>query len=176
MSPFTHLSALGRITIEPVVPTEHAQLLHDWVTHPKSVFWEMQGFTPGQTRAEFDGIDADPNHDAWLGRVDGEPVFLTETYDPGHSALAAHYPVAPGDLGMHVLVAPADTPRRWTLTLTNARPFDATAEILIPHDIAPRPTHHRGEQQQRQRSARQQHGQRKDQQGPALSDPILPGQ
>ncbi|PHP16253.1 hypothetical protein CG471_29170, partial [Sphingobium sp. IP1] len=30
--------------------------------------------------------------------------------------------------------------RRWTLTLTNARPFDATAEILIPHDIAPRPT------------------------------------
>ncbi|WHO39032.1 hypothetical protein PMI04_000050 [Sphingobium sp. AP49] len=30
--------------------------------------------------------------------------------------------------------------RRWTLTLSNARPFDATAEILIPHDIMPRPT------------------------------------
>ncbi len=106
----THLCALGRMTIEPVVPSEHVGLLHTWVTDPKATFWEMQGFTPEQTRAELDEIDADPHHDAWLGRLEGEPLFLVETYDPAHSPLAAHYPVAAGDLGMHVLVAPTSTP------------------------------------------------------------------
>jgi hypothetical protein len=30
--------------------------------------------------------------------------------------------------------------RRWTISLSNARPFDVTAEVAIPHDIDPRPT------------------------------------
>lgn len=30
--------------------------------------------------------------------------------------------------------------RDWTITLTNARPFAVTAEVMIPNDIAPRPT------------------------------------
>ncbi|NML11826.1 hypothetical protein HHL08_16990 [Sphingobium sp. AR-3-1] len=30
--------------------------------------------------------------------------------------------------------------RDWAITLTNARPFPVTAEVTIPHDIAPRPT------------------------------------
>ncbi|NWK98424.1 hypothetical protein DM806_22715 [Sphingobium lactosutens] len=29
--------------------------------------------------------------------------------------------------------------RRWTVTLSNARPFDVIAEVTIPHDIDPRP-------------------------------------
>lgn len=110
MSTWHFLSPIGRITIEPAVPQEHIDLLHAWVTHPRSTFWGMQGLSLEQTRAAFDEIDADPHHAAWLGRVDGEPTFLTETYDPAHSALAAHYRVEPGQLGMHVLVAPTDTP------------------------------------------------------------------
>ena len=110
MTPFALLTPVGRVTLEPVLPAEHADVLHHWVTHPKSAFWGMQGYTPEQTRAAFDEIDADQHHDAWLGRVDGIPTFLTETYDPAHSVLAAHYRVTPGQLGMHVLVAPTDTP------------------------------------------------------------------
>jgi hypothetical protein len=30
--------------------------------------------------------------------------------------------------------------QRWTIALSNARPFAITAEVTIPHDIAPRPT------------------------------------
>lgn len=112
MSTWQHLSPIGRITIEPVVPAEHIDVLHHWVTHPKSSFWGMQGFTPEQSRSAFDEIDADPHHHAWLGRVDGAPVFLTETYDPAHSVLAAHYRVETGQLGMHVLIAPTDVPVR----------------------------------------------------------------
>ncbi|QNF94391.1 GNAT family N-acetyltransferase [Janibacter sp. YB324] len=110
MSDFAMITPVGRVTIEPVVPAEHIELLHAWVTHPRSAFWGMQGFTLEQSRAAFDEIDADPHHAAWLGRVDGVPTFLTETYDPVHSVLATHYRVEPGQLGMHVLVAPTDAP------------------------------------------------------------------
>jgi hypothetical protein len=45
-----------------------------------------------------------------LGRADGEPAFLAETYDPAHSPLAGLAELRPGDVGMHLLVAPTETP------------------------------------------------------------------
>ena len=51
MTPFALLTPVGRVTLEPVLPAEHADLLHDWVTHPKSAFWGMQGLRPEQSRA-----------------------------------------------------------------------------------------------------------------------------
>ncbi|GAA1866652.1 GNAT family N-acetyltransferase [Asanoa iriomotensis] len=80
--------------------------MHGWVTHPRSVYWGMQGASVEAVRKAYAEIEADPHRDAWLGRLDGEPVFLAETYEPAHSELAAHYVVGDGDVGMHVLVAP----------------------------------------------------------------------
>lgn len=37
-------------------------------------------------------------------------------------------------------IAQSRKSRRWTIMLSNARPFDITAEVTIPHDIDPRPT------------------------------------
>ena len=93
-------------TLEPLDVDAHSELLHDWVTHPRSVYWGMQGATVDAVRKAYAEIEVDPHHHAWLGRRGGEPVFLAETYDPAHSELAGHYPVAAGDVGMHVLVAP----------------------------------------------------------------------
>lgn len=98
------------ITIERLRPDDH-EVLHAWVAHPRSVFWGMPHATPEVVAAEYARVDADPHHHAWLGRVDGEPAFLTETYDPAHSELANLSELAPGDLGMHVLVAPPTEPR-----------------------------------------------------------------
>ncbi|GAA5106498.1 GNAT family N-acetyltransferase [Alloalcanivorax gelatiniphagus] len=99
-----------RLTTEPLDPTRHLSLLHAWVTHPRSVFWGMQDATPEQVHHEYARIDADPHHHALLGRADGEPAFLMERYDPTHSPLACLPELRPGDVGMHVLVAPTDTP------------------------------------------------------------------
>lgn len=112
MSAHAMITPIGRVTLEPVVPSAHTELLHTWVTHPKSTFWGMQGWSAQQTREAVEEIHATPHEAQWLGRVDGRATFLAETYDPAHSVLAAHYPVAPGQLGMHVLVAPTDTPVR----------------------------------------------------------------
>ena len=99
-----------KATLEPLDLDRDLALLHAWVTHPRSVYWEMQGASLEDVAAEYGRVVADPHHDAWLGRVDGEPAFLAETYDPARSPLADLPDLAPGDLGMHVLVAPGDTP------------------------------------------------------------------
>ncbi|MBM9459810.1 GNAT family N-acetyltransferase [Nocardioides sp. zg-536] len=100
------------ITIEPVDLDRDLPLLHAWVTHPRSVFWMMQDASLDDVQRAYAAIAADPHHDAFLGRVDGRPTFLLETYDPAHDEQLAELPeLAPGDLGMHVLVAPpADEP------------------------------------------------------------------
>jgi len=97
-----------RVTIEPLDVERDLALLHAWVTHPRSVFWMMQDATRDDVRREYDGIAADPHHHAYLGRVDGRPAFLVETYDPAYSPLADLPELQPGDLGMHVLVEPPD--------------------------------------------------------------------
>ena len=107
-----------RIELAPLDVERDVDLLHAWVTHPRSRFWMMQGASVDDVRREYADIVASPHHDAWLGRVGGgagpwaanHAAFLAETYDPAHSALSAVLDVRPGDLGMHVLVAPTDTP------------------------------------------------------------------
>jgi siderophore synthetase component/RimJ/RimL family protein N-acetyltransferase len=104
-------TSVGRITIEPLDVDRDTELLHGWITHPRSVFWGMQAASVDRVREAYVAIVADPHHDAWLGRVDGAPAFLAETYDPEHGELAGRFDWRPGDIGMHLLVAPTDRPR-----------------------------------------------------------------
>nr|BFD84692.1 GNAT family N-acetyltransferase [Streptomyces sp. Xyl84] len=97
-------------TIRPLDPLKDAELLHGWVTHPKAVFWMMQDARLQDVERAYMEIAADEHHDAFLGLHDGEPVFLMERYDPAHRELTGLYEAEPGDVGMHFLVAPTDTP------------------------------------------------------------------
>ena len=112
---FAHPTPVGELTFEVLdteAVTRHAELLHRWVTHPRSVYWQMQGQAVEQVAAAYTGVAADPHHDAWLGRRDGVPCFLAETYDPAQSELAGHGAgAAPREVGMHLLVAPPEGPR-----------------------------------------------------------------
>lgn len=103
-------SLTARLTVEPLDVARDALVLHAWVTHPKAVFWEMADASVADVVSAYEEIAADPHHEAFLGRADGTPAFLVERYEPAHGVLAAHGPWGPGDVGMHVLVAPADDP------------------------------------------------------------------
>ncbi len=94
------------VTLEPLDVAAHATLLHAWLTHPRSAAWELGHLDVDGVRAYLDGVAADPHQHAWLGRVDGEPTFLVETYDPARVLLADVHDARPGDVGMHLLVAP----------------------------------------------------------------------
>jgi siderophore synthetase component len=96
--------------LRQVDPTADAELLHGWVTHKKSVFWMMQDAAVADVLEEYRGIDETPTHDALIGLHNGEPAFLVERYDPAHDEIGEHYDVQDGDVGMHFLVAPTDTP------------------------------------------------------------------
>lgn len=100
------MSARGTIGFEPLDLDRHLELLHGWVTHPRSVYWEMQGASLEDVRSEYAAIAVNPHHEALLGTVDGAPAFLVERYDPAHSELAGHLVHTDGYVGMHVLVGP----------------------------------------------------------------------
>ncbi len=97
---------MTRIGFEPLDLDRHLDLLHTWVTHPRSVYWQMQGASREDVRAEYAAIASNPHHEALLGTVDGAPAFLVERYDPARSELAGHLVRTEGYVGMHVLVAP----------------------------------------------------------------------
>ncbi|MEU4084221.1 GNAT family N-acetyltransferase [Streptomyces aureus] len=101
---------LGTFTVRPLDPVGDAPLLHGWVTHPKAAFWMMQEAKLHDVEREYMAIAASGHHEALLGLLDGEPVFLMERYDPRHVELVGLYEPEPGDVGMHFLVAPSDTP------------------------------------------------------------------
>jgi siderophore synthetase component len=108
---FTTTTRLGEVTIEPVVPARDADLVQGWLSHPAASYWQMGHLRVDEVREYLAGVQAGPHEAAWLGRLDGEPVFMTETYDPAHVVLPDVHDALPGDLGMHLLVAPPVTPR-----------------------------------------------------------------
>ncbi|QTF73258.1 MULTISPECIES: GNAT family N-acetyltransferase [Arthrobacter] len=93
-------------TFRPVDPAADAELLHGWVTQPYARFWGMLAASVEDVREEYDGLAATGHHEAFLGLRDGVPEFLVERYRPAESPLNAVYQVQPGDVGMHLLVAP----------------------------------------------------------------------
>jgi RimJ/RimL family protein N-acetyltransferase len=128
-------------TIRPLDPLQDAELLHGWVTHPKARFWMMRDAKPADVERAYQEIAADEHHHAFLGLHDGEPAFLLERYDPAHRELAGLYDPEPGDVGMHFLVAPTDTPvhgfSRAVITAVMAHLFEdpATRRVVVEPDV-----------------------------------------
>ncbi|GED96380.1 non-ribosomal peptide synthetase [Gordonia crocea] len=101
---------LSSITMDPDV---HTPIIHEWLTHPKSKYWEMLTATPEQVAAMIRDAATGEPYGMRLGLVETVPQFLFELYDPTVSELAdptTGYVHADGDIGMHLLVAPTDAP------------------------------------------------------------------
>jgi hypothetical protein len=101
---------LGDFGLRPVDPPTDSPLLHEWVTHPKAKYWMMQEASVADVLAEHEDIEANPRHFAYMGLYHYRARFLVEVYDPAGSELAGVYDPVPGDVGMHVLTAPAEQP------------------------------------------------------------------
>ncbi|TDW49353.1 siderophore synthetase component [Curtobacterium sp. PhB42] len=99
-------AAPGLLAVEPVVPERDAAVVQSWLAHPASSWWEMGDLDVDGVRDYLTGVQADPAQAAWLGRRDGEPCFLVETYDPAAVLLTDVWAAEPGDVGLHLLVAP----------------------------------------------------------------------
>lgn len=139
--------ALGEFAVRALDPAQDAELLHAWVTDPKASFWMMQEATLADVEREYRGIAEAEHHDAFIGLHDGRPAFLMERYDPAHVELVGLYDPEPGDVGMHFLTAPSDTPlhgfTRAVITTVMAMLFDdpATARVVVEPDVDNKAVH-----------------------------------
>ncbi|MET7748983.1 GNAT family N-acetyltransferase [Micromonospora sp. NPDC005367] len=132
---------MGEFALRPVDPHIDAALLHRWVTHPKAVFWLMRDADVARVAEEYRRIVEHPHHDAYLGHWRGRPAFLAERYDPARVELVGRYDARPGDVGMHFLCAPADTPvhgfTRAVITTVLAWLFadPSTERVVVEPDV-----------------------------------------
>jgi len=135
---------MSALTLRLVRPDDDAALLHAWVTHPRSRYWEMGDLDVAGVAAAHAEIDACPRHEAWLGSLDGRPAFLCEVYDPATSplvGLAGLPDLRQGDVGMHVLVAPPSGPavpgltrRVFAAVMRHCfERYDAARVVVEPH-------------------------------------------
>lgn len=104
------------ITLAPADPRRDAPTIQRWLADPHAAFWQMSDLDVEAVCAYLTEVTTDPHQDAWIGVVDGRPMFFAETYDPAHVLLAGIHETLAGDLGMHVLVAPPDGHRHHGLT------------------------------------------------------------
>ncbi|WP_425246002.1 GNAT family N-acetyltransferase [Streptomyces sp. NEAU-NA10] len=125
-APYVHeetLDGFGTVGIRPLDAEADAEVVHGWVSEERAAFWGMNGLTRDQVAeiyAHMAGLDT---HHAFLVELDGAPVALLQTYEPAEDRVGECYEVEPGDIGVHVLLAPAgeEGPRPgWSSTLMGA--------------------------------------------------------
>ena len=108
---FSRSEALGAFALRPLVPRLDAAIIQPWTSAPHARYWGMMQATVAEVAAWYADLIARPGHGAFLGLRDGTPCFLVERYDPACDPVACCYAVQPGDVGMHLLLAPPTTPQ-----------------------------------------------------------------
>lgn len=98
------------VLVRPVVPAQDASLLHSWVSAPRAHFWGMSEHSLEEVELVYAYIQEQPHLAAYLLVLDEHPVGLLQTYDPQVDEIGAWYDRAPGDVGVHLLLA--DDPHR----------------------------------------------------------------
>ncbi|MFE1250684.1 GNAT family N-acetyltransferase [Streptomyces sp. NPDC058735] len=101
------VDAFGTVRVLPLDPRADAGPVHRWVSEERAVFWGMTGLTERQVAEIYAHMDPLTTHNAFLLVRDGEPAGLLQTYEPEADRVSECYPVRPGDLGVHLLLAPA---------------------------------------------------------------------
>jgi hypothetical protein len=101
------VDGFGTVRIRPLDAKADAEVLHGWVSEERAAFWGMNGLTQDQVAGIYAHMDTLDTHHAFLLEKDGEPVGLLQTYEPEADRVSECYEVQPGDIGIHLLLAPA---------------------------------------------------------------------
>ncbi|MFF8729919.1 GNAT family N-acetyltransferase [Streptomyces sp. NPDC015171] len=118
-----HIDGFGTVRIRPLDPEGDADLVHSWVSDERAAFWGMTGLGRDQVAEIYAHMATLDTHHAYLVSKDDEPAALLQTYEPSADRVGECYEVRPGDIGVHLLLAPAGAggPRPgWTSALLSA--------------------------------------------------------
>ncbi|MFJ5996742.1 GNAT family N-acetyltransferase [Streptomyces sp. NPDC092370] len=101
------IDGFGTVRVLPLDPAADAPVIHHWVSEERAVFWGMTELTEQQVAGIYAHMATLDTHHAHLVVRDGEPVALLQTYEPEADRVSECYAVRPGDIGVHLLLAPA---------------------------------------------------------------------
>lgn len=127
------VDGFGTVRIRTLDAKADAEVLHGWVSEERASFWGMNGLTQEQVAEIYAHMDTLDTHHAFLLEKDGEPVGLLQTYEPEADRVSECYEVEPGDIGIHLLLAPAGAGgvrSGWSSALLSA----ATTYVLLGLD------------------------------------------
>jgi hypothetical protein len=117
------VDGLGTIRVLPLDAHADADVVHGWVSEERASFWGMNGLTRDQVAEIYAHMDTLDTHHAYLVVRDEEPVAVLQTYEPNADRVSHCYEVRPGDIGVHLLLAPAGAQGArsgWTAALVGA--------------------------------------------------------
>lgn len=102
------IPGLGVFELRPMDLDTDIHEIHQWVNQSYAVYWGMNGFSVEEVRSAYEKILLHTK--VYMGFHNGKLSFLMESYNPEKDLIGEYYSVAPGDRGMHILVAPPTTP------------------------------------------------------------------
>lgn len=104
------IKGLGTIKLCSFQLDKDCKKIHEWVTQPYAKYWEMQNFSLDEVQKAYRDFEARDGYEIYMGKLNGKSMFLMECYVVTHDPLSSYYDCKKGDVGMHILVAPADRP------------------------------------------------------------------
>ncbi|WP_030760099.1 GNAT family N-acetyltransferase [Streptomyces sp. NRRL F-2664] len=105
------VEGFGTVRFTPVDPAADSAVLHSWVVEERAQFWGMNGADRELVQEIYEDVDRRDTHHAYMVRLDDEPVALFQTYQPAEDRISECYQVREGDIGVHLMLAPAARPR-----------------------------------------------------------------
>ncbi|WP_171116999.1 MULTISPECIES: GNAT family N-acetyltransferase [Streptomyces] len=101
------VDGFGTVRVLPLDAKGDAEVIHGWVSQERAAFWGMNGLTRDDVAGIYAHMDTLDTHHAYLVVMDGVPAALLQTYEPEADRVSECYDVQPGDIGVHLLLAPA---------------------------------------------------------------------
>ncbi|MFJ7777075.1 GNAT family N-acetyltransferase [Streptomyces yangpuensis] len=101
------VEGFGTVRFTPVDPVTDSAVLHSWVVEERAQFWGMNGASRELVQEIYEDVDSRDTHHAFMVRLDDEPVALFQTYQPSEDRISECYTVREGDIGVHLMLAPA---------------------------------------------------------------------
>ncbi|WP_338698203.1 GNAT family N-acetyltransferase [Streptomyces sp. Q6] len=103
------VDGFGTFRLTPVDPAgADIDVLYAWVREERAAFWGMTEIGCDDVRDIYAHMATLDTHHAYLVRLDGRPVALFQTYEPEADRVSECYEVRDGDVGVHLLVGPAE--------------------------------------------------------------------
>lgn len=105
---FSARKNIGLLSVKPFQIEQDIETLFSWTSQPYAKFWGHLNSSIEQLKEEYQTLCSDGKTKVFLGTLDDAPMFLLELYDPAKEPVGGFYQTKHGDLGMHILIAPAD--------------------------------------------------------------------